>query len=107
MGHKFAEIAFTEAVRLEQEERGSRAAYARFDEGEDSHHELSEQEAEFIANPQARPSACVRSRGTAQCILAEASTLEMVAPRSSHARSSVTRPGVLGAARSRAGTAAL
>ena len=35
--------------RQEQEERGSRAAYARFDEGEDSHHELSQREAEFIA----------------------------------------------------------
>jgi predicted pyridoxine 5'-phosphate oxidase superfamily flavin-nucleotide-binding protein len=49
MGHKFAEIAFTEAVKSVQEAQGSRAAYARMEEGEASHHVLGEPEASFIA----------------------------------------------------------
>jgi len=49
MGHKFAEIAFTPAVRDMQEKLGSRKAYARADEGPDHHHRLGEAEAGFIA----------------------------------------------------------
>lgn len=53
MAKRFAEIAFTPAVRAEQERRGSRSAYARFDaaaagepiEGD----RLGEAEAAFIA----------------------------------------------------------
>ncbi|MDJ0777569.1 MAG: pyridoxamine 5'-phosphate oxidase family protein [Gammaproteobacteria bacterium] len=48
MGHKFAEIAFTDSVREVQEQFGSRAAYARFEAGEDSNHELGEHERAFI-----------------------------------------------------------
>jgi predicted pyridoxine 5'-phosphate oxidase superfamily flavin-nucleotide-binding protein len=48
MGHKFAELAFTGAVKQVQQEQGSRKAYARMDEGEDSNYRLGEAEAEFI-----------------------------------------------------------
>ncbi len=48
MGHRFAEIAFTPAVRTVQAAASSRAAYARMDEGEDSNYLLSEHEAGFI-----------------------------------------------------------
>ena len=48
MGHKFAEIAFTPAVRNIQTKQGSRASYARMEDREDSNHLLSEREAEFI-----------------------------------------------------------
>ena len=49
MGHKFAEIAFTESVREVQREMGSRAGYASFDSGEDYNTHLSQREADFIA----------------------------------------------------------
>ena len=49
MGHKFAEIAFTESVREVQIELGSRSGYASFDGGEDSNYLLSEREASFIS----------------------------------------------------------
>lgn len=49
MGHKFADIAFTPAVRDVQEKLGSRKAYARADEGPDHHDRLGEAEAGFIA----------------------------------------------------------
>jgi hypothetical protein len=49
MSHKFAEIAFTPAVREMQERLGSRKAYARADEGPDHHDRLGEAEAGFIA----------------------------------------------------------
>ena len=48
MGHKFAEIAFTESVRGVQQQLGSRAGYASMDEGEDYNHLLSQYEADFI-----------------------------------------------------------
>lgn len=50
MAHRFAEIAFTETVRAEQERQGSRRAYARMD-AEDSpgNDRLSDKEAAFIA----------------------------------------------------------
>lgn len=48
MGHKFAEIAFTESVRGVQHQLGSRTGYARMDEGEDYNHLLSQYEADFI-----------------------------------------------------------
>jgi predicted pyridoxine 5'-phosphate oxidase superfamily flavin-nucleotide-binding protein len=49
MGHKFAEIAFTDSVRDIQQELGSRAAYSSMDEGEDYNHLLGQSEANFIA----------------------------------------------------------
>lgn len=49
MAHKFAEIAFTPAVREIQRARGSRERYAAMDGGEDYSHQLGEQEANFIA----------------------------------------------------------
>jgi predicted pyridoxine 5'-phosphate oxidase superfamily flavin-nucleotide-binding protein len=49
MGHKFAEIAFTDAVQEIQQTQGSRKAYARMAEGADSNDRLGEAEAEFIA----------------------------------------------------------
>jgi predicted pyridoxine 5'-phosphate oxidase superfamily flavin-nucleotide-binding protein len=49
MGHRFAELAFTDAVRGEQSRDGSRAAYARHDGGEPFNHRLGAEEAGFIA----------------------------------------------------------
>lgn len=49
MGHKFAEIAFTESVREVQHEMGSRNSYAGMDEGEDYNYLLSQHEADFLA----------------------------------------------------------
>ncbi len=48
MGHKFAEIAFTDSVREVQQLRGSRAGYATLDGDVDSNHLLGENEATFI-----------------------------------------------------------
>ena len=48
MGHKFAEIAFTTAVKKVQSEQSSREGYARWDQGGDANYLLSEQEASFI-----------------------------------------------------------
>jgi ferredoxin-NADP reductase/predicted pyridoxine 5'-phosphate oxidase superfamily flavin-nucleotide-binding protein len=49
MAHKFAKIAFTPVVRAIQMEEGSRAGYARMDEGDDYNHQLSGREETFIA----------------------------------------------------------
>jgi uncharacterized protein len=49
MGHKFAEIAFTPTVKMEQERSGSRRSYARLEEGDAHHDRLSSREAAFIA----------------------------------------------------------
>lgn len=49
MAHKFAEIAFTPVVRAIQATQGSRAGYARMDEGDDHNHLLGGREAMFIA----------------------------------------------------------
>ncbi len=49
MGHQFAQIAFTDTVRDIQTAMGSRAGYARMDDGEDYNHILSEREAGFIS----------------------------------------------------------
>lgn len=49
MGHKFAEIAFTDTVKSVQEKMGSRAAYAKREAGDDVNDVLGETEAEFIA----------------------------------------------------------
>ncbi len=48
MGHKFADIAFTETVKAVQQEAGSRRAYARMEGGEDTHYLLGSTEADFI-----------------------------------------------------------
>jgi predicted pyridoxine 5'-phosphate oxidase superfamily flavin-nucleotide-binding protein len=49
MGHKFAEIAFTESVRQVQQEQGSRANYTGMDKGDDYNHLLSDNETSFLA----------------------------------------------------------
>lgn len=49
MGHKFAEIAFTESVREVQRALGSRAGYAAMDGGANYNDALSDREAGFIA----------------------------------------------------------
>jgi predicted pyridoxine 5'-phosphate oxidase superfamily flavin-nucleotide-binding protein len=49
MTHGFAEIAFTPAVKSEQERNGSRKGYARFETGDAHHDRLGPQEAGFIA----------------------------------------------------------
>ena len=49
MGHRFAEIAFTESVHQVQQELGSRAGYAGMDGGDDYNHLLSQREADFIS----------------------------------------------------------
>lgn len=48
MGHKFAEIAFTETVKGLQEADGSRKSYARMEEGADSNDVLTDREVAFI-----------------------------------------------------------
>lgn len=49
MGHRFAEIAFTPAVKAAQEAQGSRGNYLRFEEGGPHHDRLGPAESEFIA----------------------------------------------------------
>jgi predicted pyridoxine 5'-phosphate oxidase superfamily flavin-nucleotide-binding protein len=49
MGHKFAEISFTPAVRDLQVAHGSRDRYAAMEEGADFNHLLGAEEADFIA----------------------------------------------------------
>lgn len=50
MGHKFAEIAFTDSVREIQQLQGSRAGYDKLDGDVDSNHLLGDNEAAFIAD---------------------------------------------------------
>ena len=53
MGHKFAELAFTESVREVQKALGSRAGYASMEAGEEYNHVLGEHEATFhLKRPQ-------------------------------------------------------
>ena len=49
MGHKFAELAFTDTVRKIQSNEGSRKSYARMDEGADYNNILGPNEAQFIS----------------------------------------------------------
>jgi predicted pyridoxine 5'-phosphate oxidase superfamily flavin-nucleotide-binding protein len=49
MGHRFAELAFTPAVKAVQEQQGSRAAYRRLEAGEPHHDRLGPAEAAFLA----------------------------------------------------------
>ncbi len=49
MGHRFAEIAFTESVQQVQQELGSRAGYAGMEAGDDYNHLLSSREVDFIS----------------------------------------------------------
>jgi len=48
MGHRFGEIAFTPAVKAQQEAHGSRASYARFDGGPPRNDRFGPEEIEFI-----------------------------------------------------------
>ncbi|WP_339671301.1 pyridoxamine 5'-phosphate oxidase family protein [Dasania marina] len=49
MGHKYAEIMFTDAVKNVQQQQRSRDNYTRMEQGEDYNYLLSEVEAEFIS----------------------------------------------------------
>ncbi len=49
MGHKFAELAFTDAVKNIQSDQGSRNTYARMEVGDDYNDILGPNEAQFIA----------------------------------------------------------
>jgi predicted pyridoxine 5'-phosphate oxidase superfamily flavin-nucleotide-binding protein len=49
MGHRFAELAFTDRVKAVQEQLGSRQGYAKFDGGEMHHDRLGPPEAAFLA----------------------------------------------------------
>jgi predicted pyridoxine 5'-phosphate oxidase superfamily flavin-nucleotide-binding protein len=49
MGHKFAELAFTDSVRQVQQEQGSRNNYAAMEQGEDYNDLLGSLEADFIS----------------------------------------------------------
>lgn len=49
MGHKFAEIAFTDTVKKIQQQQGSGQRYAAMTEGEENHNVIGEQENSFIA----------------------------------------------------------
>jgi predicted pyridoxine 5'-phosphate oxidase superfamily flavin-nucleotide-binding protein len=48
MGHRFAEIAFTQSVQQVQRELGSRDGYTAMETGDDFNHLLSQREADFI-----------------------------------------------------------
>jgi len=48
MGHKFAELAFTESVQQVQRELGSRGGYLAMESGDDFNYLLSQREADFI-----------------------------------------------------------
>ncbi len=50
MGHKFAEIAFTDAVREVQRAQGSRDGYSSMEQGPDYNNHLGDVEAAFIAD---------------------------------------------------------
>lgn len=49
MGHKFAQLAFTDSVKALQSQQGSRKSYARMEEGNDYNNVLGPNEAQFIA----------------------------------------------------------
>ncbi len=49
MGHRFAELAFTPAVKVVQQELGSRANYEKFEGGEPVNDRLGQSEAAFVA----------------------------------------------------------
>ena len=49
MGHRFAELAFTDRVKGVQEMQGSRGSYGRFEGGEAHHDRLGPAEAMFLA----------------------------------------------------------
>lgn len=49
MGHKFADLAFTDTVKKLQEADGSRPSYARMEGDEDYNNVLTDREAAFIA----------------------------------------------------------
>ena len=48
MGHRFAEIAFTDSVKEVQQTLGSRTGYALMEEGENYNDQLSDREIEFV-----------------------------------------------------------
>ena len=49
MGHRFAELAFTDQVKQRQEQHGSRASYTRMEGGIDLNDRIGPREAAFLA----------------------------------------------------------
>jgi len=63
MAHQFAEIMFTDDVKMAQEHIGSRAQYERFTQGAGPNDALSEQEATFIEQRESFYMATVNADG--------------------------------------------
>lgn len=63
MGHKFADIAFTDSVKAIQTELGSRASYDSMEGGEDYNHRLGSAESSFIAQRDSLYMASVSTTG--------------------------------------------
>jgi len=63
VANRFADIAFTPGVRAVQEARGSRANYARMEQGETVNDRLGTEEAQFIAARDSFYMACVSETG--------------------------------------------
>lgn len=63
MGHKFADITFTEEVKKIQTEQGSRNNYGRWEDKEDFNNVLSQREADFLAQRDSFYMASVNDEG--------------------------------------------
>ena len=63
MPHSYHQIAFTDAVKAEQAARGSRAGYARFEEGPDHGHRIGPAEATFLGQVRSFYMASVNADG--------------------------------------------
>lgn len=86
MAHKFAERAFTPTVKAVQEKLGSRRAYARLEDGADTHDRLGPAEMAFIARRDSFYMATVKILGRARIVAA-------VRSRAAIAHSRVGLPG--------------
>jgi len=63
MANQYAQIAFSEAAKAEQQRRGSRNSYQRMDQGPDTQHVFSAREIAFIAARDSAYIATVNSDG--------------------------------------------
>ncbi|NQZ09302.1 MAG: pyridoxamine 5'-phosphate oxidase family protein [Algicola sp.] len=63
MGHKFADITFTDEVKNIQSEQGSRNNYGRWEDKEDFNHVLSQREADFLGERDSFYMASVNAAG--------------------------------------------
>jgi predicted pyridoxine 5'-phosphate oxidase superfamily flavin-nucleotide-binding protein len=63
MGHKFADITFTEEVKKIQTEQGSRNNYGRWEDKEDFNNVLSQREADFLGERDSFYMASVNDEG--------------------------------------------